>query len=81
MKRLLIILCLFFITPAGVFAAPEINLLPPSAYDRSAIYLNLAFFWIAIIVLIALIRVKLREIERIQAMDAREDDEKIPTIE
>jgi len=72
---------LFFFGPASVFAAEEINLLPPSAYDRSAIYLNLALFWVAIIVLIALIRLKLREIERVQAMETGEDGDKAPMLE
>jgi hypothetical protein len=84
MKRLksgAAVLGLFLFGPASVFAAEKINLLPPSAYDRSAIYLNLALFWVAIIVIIALLRLKLREIERVQAMEAREDGEKIPMLE
>lgn len=81
MKRLLSAAGFLLITPACVFAAEKINLLPPSGYDRSAIYLNLLFFWLAIIVLVVLIRVKLREIERVQAMDACEDEEKTPMLE
>jgi hypothetical protein len=75
------ILTLLLSTPANLHAAEKINLLPPSAYDRSAIYLDLALFWFAIIVLIVLIRLKLREAERLQKMDSHLDDEKIPMLE
>lgn len=81
MKSFLSSLGLLLFTPYSLFAAEKIDLLPPSGYDRSAIYLNLVFFWIAIIVLVALIKLKLREIERAQAMDACVDDEKTPMLE
>ena len=61
--------------------AEEISLLPPSAYDRSSIYVNLALFWIALVVLIVLIRLKLREIERSQALSSGHDDEKVARLE
>jgi hypothetical protein len=72
----------FLLGPGKVALAEEkIALIPPSAYDRASIYLNLALFWVALIVLIALIRLKLREIERVQAMDAGRDDEDIPMLD
>jgi len=80
-KVVLSILTLLLSAPANLRAAEKINLLPPSAYDRSAIYLNLALFWLAIIVLVVLIRLKLREAERLQKMDSHTDDEKIPMLE
>ena len=81
MKVVLSILGLLFSAPASLQAAEKMNLLPPSGYDRSAIYLNLALFWGAIIALIVLIRLKLRETERLQKMDSRPDDENIPMLD
>lgn len=81
MKRVLSLLGSLLFTPASLLAQEHLDLLPSSGYDRSLIYLNLAFFWIALIILIALIRLKLREIERVQAMDAGQEHEKIPTLE
>jgi hypothetical protein len=81
MKRILSLLGALLLTPASLLAAEHPDLMPSSPYDRSLIYLNLAFFWTALIILIALIRLKLREIERVQAMDAGQEHEKIPTLE
>jgi hypothetical protein len=72
----------FLLGPSqAVLAEEKIALIPPSAYDRASIYLNLALFWVALIVLIVLIRLKLREIERVQVMDAGRDDENIPMLD
>ena len=81
MKNVLLILGFFLIPVQAVFAEEKIALLPPSAYDRASIYVNLALFWVGLIVLIVLIRLKLREIERVQAMNARRDDEHIPMLD
>ena len=70
---------LFFAARSSL--AEEISLLPPSAYDRSGIYVNLALFWIALVVLIVIIRLKLREIERSQALSSGHDDEKVARLE
>jgi hypothetical protein len=59
----------------GACAAQEkVNLLPPTRFDRFIVYENLALFWIAIIGLIIIIRMKLREIKRTQALDKEEVD-------
>jgi hypothetical protein len=42
---------------------------------------SFALFWVALIVLIVLIRLKLREIERVQAMDAGGDEGNIPMLD
>ena len=81
MKGLLSLIAAFLSTAALPAAAEQISLLPPSAYDRSAIYVNLALFWIGIIVLIVLIRIKLRETERVQAMETKENGETTPLLE
>lgn len=81
MNKFLLILGFLLGPSQAVLAEEKIALIPPSAYDRAAIYLNLALFWVALIVLIVLIRLKLREIERVQAMDAGRDDENIPMLD
>jgi hypothetical protein len=81
MKRLLSLMATCFFAAAIPAAAEEISLLPPSAYDRSAIYIDLALFWVATIVLIVLIRLKLREIERVQAMEAKANGEATPLLD
>jgi hypothetical protein len=80
-KRFLLILGFLLPPSQAALAEEKIAFIPTSAYDRAAIYLNLALFWVALIVLIVLIRLKLREIERVQAMDTRQDDDKIPMLE
>jgi hypothetical protein len=72
---------LLFLTPSATFAQERVDLLPPSAFDRSIIYLDLALFWMALIVLVVLIRLKLREIERIQAMEKSAGDEETPMLD
>ncbi len=82
MKRILTALSSLFITaPLTVLGQEKIDVLPASAFDRSMIYVDLALFWIALLVLIVLIRLKLREIERIQAMEQTVKDEKVPLLE
>lgn len=81
MNKFLLILGFLLGPGQTVLAEERIALIPPSAYDRASIYLNLALFWVALIVLIVLIRLKLREIERVQAMDAGRDDENIPMLD
>ncbi|MGD0228933.1 MAG: hypothetical protein ABSC19_01075 [Syntrophorhabdales bacterium] len=81
MKRVALILAFLLPPLSAAFAGAQIDLLPPSVYDRSIIYLNLAFFWIGIIVLIVLLRLKLREIERVQTMEQKEDDGEIASLD
>ena len=81
MKKLILSLTLLFVNTSILFAEEKIDLIPPSGYDRAGIYLNLALFWIGIIVLIVLMKMKLREIERVQALETQEDEEKLPLLE
>lgn len=71
---------LFF---AAVAAAAEkkIPVFPETPYDRFIIYESLAVFWIFIIGLIVIIRMKLREIERIQELGAEREDKNAPLLE
>ena len=71
-------LIIFFASPLwGLPAKPAIEVFPSTPFYQFIIYENLAIFWIAIIGLIVIIRMKLREIERQQRMglDRREQNE------
>ncbi|OPY67568.1 MAG: hypothetical protein A4E57_02231 [Syntrophorhabdaceae bacterium PtaU1.Bin034] len=81
MSKLLLIFTSLVFFPLRLLAEEKVDVFPNSWYDRSAIYLNLALFWAAIIILIVLIRLKLREIKRVQAMDAVQEEEKIPMLD
>ncbi len=81
MNRFLFILGFVLGPTHAALAEEKIALIPPSAYDRASIYLNLTLFWVALIVLIVLIRLKLREKERVQAMGRSKENDKIPMLE
>jgi hypothetical protein len=70
----------------AVFAAPtpaaeQIAVFPATPYDGYIIYESLTVFWIAIIGLIVIIRMKLREIERTQAMGEDREEIDAPLLE
>jgi len=62
-------------------AAEKIAVFPESTYDAYIIYQNLAIFWLFIIGLIVIIRMKLKEIERTQKLGLNADDEKAPRLD
>jgi hypothetical protein len=64
-----------------LFAEETIELSPSAPYDRFIIFQNLAIFWIAIIGLIILIRLKLREIERAQNLGLTKEETDAPILE
>jgi TRAP-type C4-dicarboxylate transport system permease small subunit len=74
----------FFLTnTATSWAADKINkieVFPATPYDGYIIYESLAVFWLFIISLIVIIRMKLREIERIQELGVEEDDPDAPVL-
>lgn len=49
--------------------------------ERFIIYENLALFWIGIVGLIVIIRMKLKEIERVQTLGADKEEKDAPTLE
>lgn len=61
-------------------AAP-VEVFPSAPYDRYIIFQSLALFWIAIIGLIIIIRMKLKEIERIQKMGIDREEKDIPLLD
>ena len=84
MKRFTIVL-LFLFSPALcslVSAAQEkIALTPAAPYDRFIIFESLTLFWIGIIGLIVIIRMKLREVERTQRMGLDKEEKDAPLLD
>ncbi len=58
----------------------KIEVFPPTPYDGYIIYESLAVFWLFIISLIVIIRMKLREIERIRELGVDEEDPDAPML-
>ena len=74
-KVLFAVLMVVLSASAAVCAEQKIEVFPSSRYDQAAIYLNLAIFWIGIIGLIVILKMKLKEIERVQALERDKNDE------
>ena len=62
-------------------AQEKIALTPSAPYDRFIIFETLALFWIGIIGLIIIIRMKLREIERTQRMGLDKEEKDAPLLD
>ena len=73
--------------PVTAVAAPaaekitRIAVFPTAPYYIYIVYESLAVFWVAILGLLVIIRMKLREIERIQALGADKEDPDAPLLE
>jgi hypothetical protein len=73
--------------PVTAVAAPaaekiaRVAVFPTAPYYMYIIYESLAVFWVAILGLIVIIRMKLREIERIQALGVGKEDQDAPLLE
>lgn len=68
-------------SPAAEKAAEKIAVFPSTPYEGYLVYESLAVFWLFILSLLVIIRMKLREIERIQALGAEEEDKDAPLLE
>ena len=71
MKRLLLLICINLSNTTMVWAEEAkkaIEVFPANPFYRYVTYANLVIFWIAIIGLIVIIRMKLKETERLQRM-------------
>ena len=66
---------------AAVKAAAKIAVHPASPYYLYIAYECLAVFWVGILGLLVIIRMKLREIERIQALGVEEEDPNAPLLQ
>jgi len=72
----------FLLLVAATAGAEEpIAVFPSTPYDGYIIYESLAVFWIAIIGMIVIIRMKLKEIERVQEMGADREDRDAPLLQ
>ena len=69
------------LSAAAEKAAEKIDVFPATAYYAFIIYENLAVFWVGILGLLVIIRMKLREIERIQKMGIDREDDKAPLLQ
>jgi hypothetical protein len=69
------------LSPAAEKAAEKIAVFPTAPYYAYIVYENLAVFWVAILGLLVIIRMKLREIERIQAMGVEREDPDAPMLQ
>ena len=83
MKLLVMIGLIFFHTSRlwGEEAKKAIEVFPSTPFYQFVIYENLVILWIAITGLLIIIRMKLKEIERVQRMGLdNNDDEKEPPL-
>ncbi|HBE44347.1 MAG TPA: hypothetical protein DDW17_02545 [Deltaproteobacteria bacterium] len=82
MKRIILVLVSLLMN-AGILLAQEtkIDVFPAAPYDRFIIYQTLAIFWVGIIGLIIIIRMKLKEIERIQSLGIDKEDKDTPLLD
>ncbi len=83
MKTILCSIAFILLQAANLLAEtkPVIDVFPPTGYDQATIYLNLALFWAGIIGLLIVLRLKLREIERVQRMEREEAKKAAPLLE
>jgi hypothetical protein len=71
----------FFTLHSLAFAEEKIHVFPTTPVDVYAIYTSLAIFWLAIIGLIVVIKMKLNEIERIQKLGIDREDYNAPMLD
>jgi ABC-type uncharacterized transport system permease subunit len=71
-----------FFSAMNVFAQQErIDVFPSVPYERFIVFQNLIIFWIGIIGIIVIIKMKLREIERTQKMGIDKQEKDIPLLD
>lgn len=82
MRRILAAFVGTLVAVQELFAQQEkVEVFPTVPYDQFIVYQNLILFWIGIIGLIVIIKMKLREIERIQKLGIDQEDENIPVLD
>jgi hypothetical protein len=81
MKIIVCTIAFILMQAAGLWAETKIDVFPPTGYDRATVYLSLAMFWAGIIGLVILLRLKLRETERVQKMEREEAEKAAPLLE
>jgi hypothetical protein len=82
MKRLLLAIAGILFSGVNLFAQQEkIDVFPAVPYERFIVYQNLIIFWVGIIGLIVIIKMKLREVERTQKMGIDKEEKDIPLLD
>ena len=81
MKIILYSVAFFLSYTASLYAENKIEVFPPTGYDQATVYLNLGLFWAGIIGLVIILRLKLRELERVQKMEREEAEKAAPLLE
>ena len=71
----------FLVRNALAATAEKIPVFPSTPVDIYAIYTSLIIFWIAVIALIVIIKMKLQEIERIQKLGIDREDKDSPVLD
>lgn len=78
----MIILTFFFIILHSLtWAEEKISVFPTTPVEVYTIYTSLAIFWLVIIFLIVVIKMKLNEIERIQKLGIDREDKEAPMLD
>jgi hypothetical protein len=72
---------LVFLHSTPLCSQDKAEVFPSAPYERFIIYQTLAIFWVALIGLIIIITMKLREIERVQKMGIDKEEKDIPTLD
>jgi len=80
-KTLIFFLIMLFLGDIPLLAQENVEVFPSAPYDRFIIYQALVLFWIGIIGLIVIIKMKLKEIERIQDMGIDKEEKDIPFLD
>jgi hypothetical protein len=68
-------------TAATLYAQEKVEVFPSAPYARYIIFQTLAVFWVGIIGLIVIIRMKLKEIERTQRMNLGKEEKDVPLLD
>jgi hypothetical protein len=71
----------FFVIKPLAFAEEKIPVFPSTPVEAYTIYASLAVFWLAIIGLIVIIKMKLNEIDRIQKLGIDKEDNEAPLLD
>lgn len=80
-KKILLAFAFMLMHAATLWGQEKIEVFPAVPYDRFIVYQNLIIFWIGIIGLIVIIKMKLREIERTQKMGIDKEEKDIPVLD
>ena len=81
-KKLILSCFVITLATSKLFAQQEnIEIFPSAPYERYIVYEILALFWVGIIGLLVIIRMKLKEIKRIQSMGIDKAEKEIPLLD